>query len=133
MGLLPPSKEVIALKSKSAETHIKRVKEALKAMVFDLRYAALDACQSVIMFYYKKQPDAKSMPQYLQKLIDEKKLEPEFLEKFKKLNKLWKDIDHEVVKEITPEYVAEAFKLSNEIVSKMKQLLPKDIEDSIMV
>lgn len=129
MGLLPPSEEVIALKSKSADTHLKRIQNVMKTMIFDLRYAALDACQAVVMLFYKQQPDAKRMPEFLQKLVEDGKLEPEYVEKFKKLNKLWKDVDHEVVKEVTVDYLKEAYDLAKDIVERMKKLLPKDIED----
>ncbi|HDJ96604.1 MAG TPA: nucleotidyltransferase domain-containing protein [Candidatus Aenigmarchaeota archaeon] len=129
MGLIPPSEEVIVLKSKSAEARIKKIELTLKSMIFDLRYAALDACQSVVMYFYKEQPDAKKMPIFLQRLIDEKKLEKEYLDKFKELNKLWKDIDHEVIKEVKVEHLARAMELASSIVERMKKLLPKDLSE----
>jgi len=76
-GLLPPSEETVGIKVRSAEIHVKKVELAMKSMIFDLRYAATDACQSVVMYFYKTTPDPKHMPEELQKLVKEKKLEPE--------------------------------------------------------
>ena len=98
-------------------------------MIFDLRYAALDACQSVVMYYYKEQPDAKKLPKFLEKLVNEGKLEKEYIGKFTELNKLWKDIDHGIIKEVTPDHLKRAYELAKDIVERMKKLLPEDIED----
>jgi len=127
MGLIPPSEEVVALKSRSADNLLKRVELTMKTIVFDLRYAALDACQSVVMYYYKEQPDAKKLPEFLEKLIKDKNLERKYLEKFVELNKLWKDIDHGNIKKIEPKHVEKALELTKNIVDRMKKLLPKDI------
>ncbi|MCD6403047.1 MAG: nucleotidyltransferase domain-containing protein [Candidatus Aenigmarchaeota archaeon] len=129
LGMLPPSEEVVALKAKTAETHLKKISNVIKTMIFDLRYAALDACQSVIMYFYKEQPDAKKMPEFLEKLVKEGKLENEYVDKFLELNKLWKDFDHERIKEATPEHLSRALELAKDIVERMKKLLPEDIED----
>jgi len=128
-GLLAPSQETVNLKQKSSEVLLKKVKLGMKAMVFDLRYGATDACQAAIMHFYKDTPDQKKMPEHLEKLVKEKGLEPEYIEKFKKLDKMWKDLDHKTVKEATPDYLKEAFELSHDIVQRMKKLLPKDIVD----
>lgn len=128
-GLLPPSEETVGIKAKSAEVHFKKVQLSIKAMIFDLRYAATDACQSVIMHYYKTTPDQKHMSGELQKLVDEKKLEPEYIDKFNGLNKLWKDIDHGVVKEVGPEHLNKAMTLARDIIERMKKLLPKELTE----
>jgi len=131
-GLLPPSDETVSFKAKSAEALIKRVELGIKTMVFDLRYAATDACQSVVMHYYKEIPDQKHMPEQLEKLVKEGKLEKEYIQKFKDLNKMWKDLDHEVIKKATPEYLMKAMDLSVEIIERMKKLLPKNLQASDM-
>lgn len=131
MGLIPPSREVIALKSKSAEAHLKKVELGIKSMIFDLRYAATDACQSVIMHYYKEQPDQKHIPEFLKKLVKEKGLEKECVEKFVELDKLWKDIDHKKIKEVKPEHLEKAMELAKDIVERMKKFLPEDIETDL--
>ena len=129
-GLLPPSEETVGIKARSAEVHVKKVELAMKSMIFDLRYAATDACQSVIMYYYKRTPDQKHMPEELEKLIKEKKLEPEYIKKFEELNKLWKDIDHKRIKKVDAEHLGKALKLTNDIIERMKKLLPKDLTES---
>jgi len=128
-GLLPPSEETVGIKSKSAEAHLKKVKLTLKALIFDLRYAATDACQSVIMYYYKTTPDQKHMAEELEKLVKQNKLEKEYIDKFLELNKLWKDIDHGVIKEATCEHLTQAMTLANDIIERMKKLLPKDLSE----
>ena len=127
LGLLPPSEEAIRLKTKSAEARYKKIKIDMKTMVFDLRYSATDIIQAVIMHEYKQQPDQKDIPKFLKKLIDEGKLEAEYLEKWKEIDKLWKDIDHKVVKEVDAEYLGKALQISKEIIDRFKKLLPKEV------
>lgn len=127
MGLIPPSEETIKLKQKAAEARYKKIKLDMKSMVFELRYTATDICQAVIMHYYKAQPDQKAIPGFLEKLVGEKKLEKEYIEKFKELNKLWKDIDHKVIEEVTTQHLEKALTLTKEIIDRFKKLLPKEI------
>lgn len=127
MGLLPPSEETISLRARAAEARYRKIKLDLKAMIFELRYAATDAVQAVVMHYYKEQPDQKAIPEFLEKLVKEKKLEKEYIEKFKELDKLWKDIDHKIVKEVDAGYLEKALKLTREIVDRFKKLLPEEI------
>jgi len=128
-GLLPPSEETVGIKAKSAEAHLKKVSLSIKAMIFDLRYAATDACQSVIMYYYKTTPDQKHMPEELEKLVKDKKLEKEYIDKFQELNKLWKDIDHKVIKDVGAKHLERAMTLATEIIERMKKLLPKELTE----
>lgn len=127
LGLLPPSEETVKIKSKSADALVKRIEAETKLMVFDLRYAATDACQAVIMHYYKETPDQKAMPDHLKKLVDEKKLEEEYVDKFKELNKLWKDLDHKIIEKAEPKHLEKAMVLSTDIIKRMKKILPKDL------
>jgi len=126
-GLLPPSEETIGIKAKSAEVHMKKVSLTIKSMIFDLRYAATDACQSVIMYYYKTTPDQKHMAEELEKLVKEKKLEKTYIDKYLELNKLWKDIEHEVIKDVDAQHLNKAMTLANDIIERMKKLLPKEL------
>ena len=127
LGLLPPSEEVIRLKTKASEIRLEKIKGDLKSMIFDLRYCASDIIQAVVMHYYKTQPDPKEIPKYLEKMVEEGKVEKEFLEKWKEIDKLWKDIDHQIVKEVNGEYLQKALTLTQEIIERFKKLLPKDI------
>lgn len=128
MGLLPPSEETIKLKAKTGEIRYKKIKADLKSMIFELRYAATDIIQAVVMHYYKAQPDQKAIPEFLEKLVEEKKLEREYIEKFKELDKLWKDIDHKIVKEVDAAYLDRALKLTKEIIDRFKMLLPEELK-----
>jgi predicted nucleotidyltransferase len=127
LGLLPPSEEVIKLKRKTSEIRLERIKGDLKNLVFDLRYCASDMIQAVVMYYYKTQPDPKDIAKYLEKMIEEGKIERDILEKWKEIDKLWKDVDHQIVKEVDGEYVQKTLKLTQEIVERMKKLLPQEI------
>lgn len=127
MGLIPPSEETIALKTRAAEVRYRKIKIDIKSMIFELRYTSTDVCQAVIMYYYKAQPDQKAIPEFLKKLVKEKKLEKQYVEKFKELDSLWKDIDHKVIKGVTTQHLEKALKLSKEIIDRFKKLLPKDI------
>jgi predicted nucleotidyltransferase len=129
-GLLPPSDETVSIKIRSADAHLKKVSLTIKSMIFDLRYAATDACQSVVMYYCKTTPDQKHMAEELNKLVKEKKLEPEYIDKFLELDALWKDIEHEKIKEVNSEHLNKAVNLATSIIEKMKKLLPKDLTES---
>lgn len=128
MGLIPPSEEAIKLKSKAAYARLGKIKIDMKSMVFELRYAATDMIQSVVMYYYKAQPDQKAIPEFLEKLVKEKGLEREYIGKFKELNKLWKDIDHKKVKDVDGKYMNQALELAMDIIDRMNELLPKELK-----
>jgi len=128
-GLLSPSEETAALKFKSSEAIMKRVEAAIKTMIFDLRYAATDICQAVIIYHYKEAPDQKNMPEYLKRLVRDKKMPESYIEKFERLNKLWKDLDHNLIKKVTIDHLKEAFELSNSIIQEMSKFIPQDIKD----
>ena len=127
LGLLPPSEEVIKIKEKSAEVRFEKIKSDLRSIIFDLRYCASDIIQAVVMYRYKTQPDPKEIPKYLEKMVEEGSVEKEFLEKWKEIDRLWKDIDHQVVREVNGEYLQRALSLTHEIIERFKKLLPKDI------
>ena len=126
MGLIPPSDETISLKARAASARYKKVKGEVKMLIFDLRYTTLDIVQAVVMHYYKETPDYKKAPEFLEKLVKQKKLEKEYVDKFVQLDKLWKDIDHGDIKEVTTDHLNEALKLTYDIIDRMKKLLPKD-------
>lgn len=128
MGLLPPSEETVLLKTKASEARYKKIKLDLKNMIFELRYAATEIIQAVVMYYYKTQPDQKAIPEFLEKLIQEKKLEKEYKGKFEELNKLWKDIDHKIIEDVTPQHLERALNLTKEIIDRFKSLLPEEIK-----
>ena len=126
MGLIPPSDETISLKARAASTRYRKIKLDIKSMVFELRYTALDIVQAVVMHYYKETPDYKKAPEFLEKLVKQKKLEKEYVDKFVQLDKLWKDIDHGDIKEVTTDHLNDALELSKDMIDRMKKLLPKD-------
>lgn len=126
MGLIPPSDETISLKARSSITRYKKIKQEVKLLVFDLRYTMLDIVQAVIMHYYKEAPDYKKAPEFLEKLVKEKELEREYVDKFIQLDKLWKDIDHGEIKEVTTDHLNEALQITQEMIDRMKKLLPRD-------
>jgi len=127
LGLLPPSEEVIKLKRKASEFRLEKVKSDLKSMIFDLRYCASDMIQAVVMYYYKTQPDPKEIPKYLERMIEEGKIEKEFMEKWKEIDRLWKDIDHQIIKEVNGWHLQKALDLSVEIINRFKTLLPEEL------
>lgn len=127
MGLIPPSEETIGLKARTAEARYKKIKIDLKSMIFELRYTMLDIVQAVVMYFYKKQPDYKTAPEFLEKLVKEKKLEKVYIEKFKELDKMWKDIDHKVIKDVTAEQLERALVLAKEMIDRFKKLLPAEV------
>ena len=126
LGLIPPSEETIMLKAKGAQLKFKKFESELRSLIFELRYMAFDMIQSVIMYFYKAQPDYKDAKKYLEKLKEENKISDEEIKKFEELNKLWKDIDHKIIKKISLEHLKKAFELTEYLIEKFKSLLPKD-------
>lgn len=127
MGLVPPSEETISLKARAADVRYRRIKLDIKSMIFDLRYSVTDAAQAAIMYHYKAQPDAKKIPEYLEKFVQKKKLEKAYIDKFKELDKLWKDIDHKVIKDVTTEHLEKALRLAKDMIDRFRKLIPKEI------
>jgi hypothetical protein len=127
MGLLPPSDEVVTLRARAAEARYKKIKLDIKSMIFELRYSATDIIQAVVMYFYKKQPDQKAIPEFLEKLVKAKKLEKTYVQKFDELDKLWKDIDHKVIKEATTQNLEKALVLAKDLIERFKKLLPKEL------
>jgi predicted nucleotidyltransferase len=127
MGLLPPSEETVSLRARAAEARYRKTKIDMKSMIFDLRYCASDIIQAAVMYHYKDQPDLKDIPKFLERFVKEKKLEKVWIEKFEQINKLWKDIDHKVVKSVDAEYLNKALTLSKEIIERFKKLIPKEV------
>ncbi len=123
LGLIPPSEEAIKLKARTAEARLKRIKLDIGAMIFDLRYAAMDAIQAAVMHLYKQQPDAKAIPSFLEKMKNEGKIDEKYIALFKELDKLWKDIDHKIVKP-NPEHLKRALEIAEEIVKEFKKFVP---------
>lgn len=126
MGLIPPSEETISLKARAGIARYKKVKNEIKMLIFDLRYTMLDMVQAVVMHYFKETPDYKKAPEFLERLVKERKLEKEYVNKFIELDKLWKDIDHGEIKEVTTDHLNHALKLAKDVIDRMQKLLPKD-------
>jgi len=127
MGLIPPSDETISLKSRSSQARYQKIKLDIKSMIFELRYTAMDMIQAVVMHYYKASPDYKAAPEFMERLVKDKKLEKIYVEKFRELDQMWKDIDHKVLKDVTTDHLKKALQLSKEIIDRFKNLLPEDL------
>lgn len=127
IGLIPPSEETISLKARASEARLRRIKIDLKSIVFDLRYTAMDMVQAAVMYHYKAQADYKDVPRFLEKFAADKKLEKIWIEKFAELDKLWKDIDHKIVKNVDSAYLQRALDLASEIVERFKRLIPQEV------
>jgi uncharacterized protein (UPF0332 family) len=70
---------------------------------------------------------------FLEKFVEEGKLEEEYIEKFAQLDKLWKDLDHKIVKEVDGKYLEKALELTKDIVERFKKLIPKEILDESLI
>jgi hypothetical protein len=87
----------------------------------------MDMIQAVVMHYYKASPDYKAAPEFMERLVKDKKLEKIYVEKFRELDQMWKDIDHKVLKDVTTDHLKKALQLSKEIIDRFKNLLPEDL------
>ena len=62
----------------------------------------------------------------MEKLVKDRKLEKAYVDKFVQLDKLWKDIDHNEIKDVTTNHLNEALGLAKDLIDRMQKLLPKD-------
>ena len=63
----------------------------------------------------------------MEKLVADKKIEREWVEKFREIDRLWKAIDHREVKDIDAEYLQKAMNLAKEFIDRFKKLIPRNI------
>jgi len=127
LGLIPPSEEAVRIKAMASEIRLKKIKEDLKSIIFDLRYCASDIIQATVMFLYRAQPDPKEIGSYLKKMVEEGKLEEEWVNKWEEINKLWKDVEHKIIEEIDGNYLQKALSLAIEIINRFRKFLPKEL------
>ncbi|MEM5881848.1 MAG: nucleotidyltransferase domain-containing protein [Candidatus Aenigmatarchaeota archaeon] len=121
-GLIMPSEEAIEVKKRSSIIRFEKIKDDLKSLIFELRYCVIDIIQAVIMKKYQYIPDPKTIPQYLEKLIEEKIISKEYLEKYNEIDSLWKKIEHKEIKEVDGSYLDKAIKITNDFIETFSKL-----------
>ncbi|MEM0324501.1 MAG: nucleotidyltransferase domain-containing protein [Candidatus Aenigmatarchaeota archaeon] len=122
LGLISPSEESIELKKRNSIIRFERIKEDLKSMIFDLRYCVIDIAQAVIMKKYNYIPDPKTIPQYLEKMINENIISKDFLDKYLEIDLLWKKIEHKEIKEVDGNILDKAIKITDEFIKVFSKL-----------
>lgn len=109
-GKIKPSPEAIDMNMDIGEKLLQRVKAKLLSVVGeDLYYAALNPSQAALMLYGIPPPTPKETVQLMDEIFvkKEKLLEKKYVETLDKIRKVYKDIEHGKVKEITGKEVDE--------------------------
>ncbi|MEM5830318.1 MAG: nucleotidyltransferase domain-containing protein [Candidatus Aenigmatarchaeota archaeon] len=122
LGLIMPSEEAIELKKRAALIRFEKVKDDLKSLIFELRYCVTDILQSYIMKKYQKIPDPKNIPEFLEKMIEEKIIEKDYLDDYLEINSLWKKIEHKEIKEVDASHIDKALKITEKFLEKFSKL-----------
>lgn len=122
LGLIMPSEEAIEAKKRGSIIRFERIKEDLKSLIFDLRYCVIDIAQAVIMKKYNFAPDPKTIPKYLEKMIEENIISRDFLDKYVEIDSLWKKIEHGEIKEVNGELLEKAIRITSEFINNFNKL-----------
>ncbi len=64
----------------------------------------------------------------MKNLGKEKDLEKIYIDKYKELDKMWKDIDHKIIENPDIDYLKKALELATDIIERMKKLLPEELK-----
>jgi len=116
LGLIMPSEESIELKKRSSILRFERIKEDMKSMIFELRYCVTDILQAFIMKKYQQIPDPKSIPPFLEKMVEEKIITKDFLDDYLEINDLWKKIEHKEIKEVEASHLQRALEITKKFI-----------------
>ncbi|GIU68756.1 MAG: hypothetical protein KatS3mg001_606 [Candidatus Pacearchaeota archaeon] len=103
MGRLKPSKEAIEMFMSMGDKTIKRAKDALvDVMVHDIYWGVITPTQALLMLYGLPPPTPKQVVSETRKIFVEKEkmLEKKYIDILEKVVRIYKDFEHEKLKEI---------------------------------
>jgi len=125
MGRIRPSPEAIDMHMELGERLLDRVNgKFLSILLDDVYHAAINPSQSALMLYGLP----PSTPQETIKLMEEvfvkkeKLLEQKYVEMFKRIRKVYKDIEHGKIKNVTGKEVDSYLKDAREYLARIKKL-----------
>ena len=125
MGKLKPSPEAIDLFMSMGDTTIKRAKKALlDILVHDLYWGVITPSQALLMLYGLPPPTPRQTVKEMEKTFvnKEKMLEKKYLNILDKIVGLFKDYEHEKLKEIKGAEIDKLMKDTEDYLKRLKEL-----------
>ena len=125
MGRLKPSPEAIDMFMSMGDKALSRAKRALlDIMIHDIYWGVLTPSQALLMLYGLPPPTPKHTPAEFKKIFvdKEKMLEPKYANILKEIVQIYKDYEHEKIKEIEGTEVDRHLKNSEEYLKRLKEL-----------
>jgi uncharacterized protein (UPF0332 family)/predicted nucleotidyltransferase len=125
MGKLKPSPEAIELFMSSGDKTVQRAKRALlDILVLDLYWGVITPSQALLMLYGLPPPTPKQTVKDMEKIFvnKEKMLEKKYVSILEKIVGLYKDYEHEKLKEIKGVEIDKLLKDTEDYIKRLKEL-----------
>jgi len=125
MGKLKPSPEAIDMFMSLGENSMKRAKASLLDIaVQDIYWGVTTPSQAMMMLYGLPPPAPKHLADEMRKVFFEKEkmLEKKYIDILEKIVKLYKDYEHEKVKEVSGRQIDELVKDMEDYLKRLKEL-----------
>ena len=125
MGKLKPSPEAIDMFMSLGESSIKRAKASLLDIAIqDIYWGVTTPSQAMLMLYGLPPPAPKHLAEEMRKVFFEKEkmLEKKYIDILDKVVKLYKDYEHERVKEVSGKEIDELIKDMVDYLKRLKEL-----------
>ena len=125
MGKLKPSPEAIDMFMSMGDKTVKRVKNALlDVVVNEIFWGVTTPSQALLMLYGLPPPTPKHVASEMKKIFvdKEKMLEKKYITILEKVIEIYKDYEHEKIKEISGEQVDKLVKDTEDYLKRLKEL-----------
>jgi uncharacterized protein (UPF0332 family)/predicted nucleotidyltransferase len=125
MGKLKPSPEAIDMFMSMGDKTVKRVKNALLDMVVnEIYWGVTTPSQALLMLYGLPPPTPKHVVSDMKRIFvdKEKMLEKRYINILKKVIEIYKDYEHEKIKEISGKEVDKLIKNTEDYLKRLKEL-----------
>ncbi len=125
MGKLKPSPEAIDMFMSMGDKTVKRVKTALlDVVVNEIFWGVTTPSQAVLMLYGLPPPTPKHVASEMKQIFvdKEKMLEKKYITIIEKVINIYKDFEHEKIKEISGEEVDKLLKDTEDYLKRLKEL-----------
>jgi len=125
MGKLKPSPEAIDMFMSLGESSVKRAKTSLLDIAIqDIYWGVTTPSQAMLMLYGLPPPAPKHLAEEMRKVFFEKEkmLEKRYIDILDKVVKLYKDYEHERVKEVSGKEIDELIKDMVDYLKRLKEL-----------
>ncbi len=125
MGKLKPSPEAIDMFMSMGDKTVKRAKAALlDILIHDIYWGVITPSQALLMLYGLPPPTPKQTVKEMEKIFFEKEkmLEKKYIDILEKIVSLYKDYEHEKLKEISGSEIDGLLKDTEDYLKRLKEL-----------